>query len=455
MKKLFSLVALLMAVFALSACDTEDLEQQIADLEAQISTLQTDLATAQDSNDDMIAEIAALEAELLELQNSTYDIVVTVTVTKLDGSSYFISYGFDEEDDVTLFDILDESFTLTYTTSEYGHYISGINEISTYNGSYLALYQNDTMSMVGVDDVIIADGDSFELKHEWWDTTQQAVYEALQLFMMYQLDDYLTDDYVDYSVLLGCQNLCDGNLIYESVNDNDELETYVDAMTTDSVTSYFKAIMLSNAVLEDAHTLALVNGLQTLPVTTGGYGQTAYGLLALDSYSHGLDYTAFVTSALDYYRTNTPENEGLDSGGIALVALAKYADETGIQTLIDDFAAWIVEDQLPSGGIKTRDMTYGDTTYPGTENAASMAQVILGLVANGIDPAAGDYVQGANNLVLRLTQYQLEDGSFDWLLTDDIYNDKAFSTPQAFLALSAYFQMKNDATYTHPFDFNE
>ena len=135
-------------------------------------------------------------------------------------------------------------------------------------------------------------------------------------------------------------------------------------------------------------------------------------------------------------------------------ALMAYLKDHGIQTLIDDYVDWIKADQLPSGGIKTRDMVWGDTTYPGTENAASIAQVILGLIANDIDPASGDFVVGTSNLILRLTQFQVEDGSFDWDITDTIVNDKAFSTPQAFLALSTYFKFMNQMNYTNPYDFN-
>ena len=100
-----------------------------------------------------------------------------------------------------------------------------------------------------------------------------------------------------------------------------EVEALVDNSTLTYVSDYFKAIMMLNVVEADASGLFTALNLM---VTPGAYGQTAYGLLAMDSNTNTEDYTSFVSAALADLNTNTPYDLGLDSGGISLVALSNY-----------------------------------------------------------------------------------------------------------------------------------
>ena len=83
-----------------------------------------------------------------------------------------------------------------------------------------------------------------------------------------------------------------------------------------------------------------------------------------------------------------------------------------------------------------------------------MSQVILGLLANGIDPTGTDYTKGTNNLISRLLDFGTETGSFDYVLDDELTEDLAFSTPQAFLALVTYQVFANTYSAVNPYDFN-
>ena len=83
-----------------------------------------------------------------------------------------------------------------------------------------------------------------------------------------------------------------------------------------------------------------------------------------------------------------------------------------------------------------------------------MSQVVLGLLANGIDPTGVDYTKGTNNLVSRLVEFGTDTGSFDYVLDDEFTEDLLFSTPQAFLALVAYQVYANTYSAVNPFDFN-
>ena len=468
MKKLFSVVLLLALTLVLVGCteDKDELRAQIETLQEQVLFLQEEMidimetqAETEDELDtkngiiiDLHEEIADLQDQIEALQAATYDMVLTFEATDLFGNTVYRTMGVDETDELSLFDIAEDVYDLTYTTSEYGHFLIGIEDFEVPFGSYLAFYKNGTMSTVGIDDATYADGDLFTFQVEWYDATEQAVFEALHRFIDNQLANYLNEDYIDYNVLLGCQSLCDGHPVYERiVNDMQLINDYVEAMAPDTVQAYFKAIMIMHAVgYDDAIILDLVTDLSQI-VATGPYGQTAYGLLALDSYYHEVDYSAYVTAALADLTTTTPYDLGLDSGGISLVALARYAGQPGIQDLIDDYVEWIQTDQLATGGIATRDMGWGTS-----ENAASLAMVVLGLIANGIDPAGDDFTvtngDTTTNLVLRLSEFQTDIGTFDWDLTDATFDDPMFSTPQAFLALATYYKHANDDTYTNPFD---
>jgi hypothetical protein len=425
MKKLFSLFVAMTIVFGLSACAPQDDSVQISDLEKQVTNLTDQLQ----NEDELQSQIASLEEQVMDVQ-------VELTVRSLYGTSITKQYGFTEDSVPTLADLLQMAFGATVVPSAYGSYLAGFSTIEVPYGSYIQISQDNVPATVGLDDLVIEDGSSFQFDVVWYDSLQEKVFNALQLFISNQLDNYLSSDFIDYNVLLGCDGLCDNAISDEEIN------TYLDSVTLDSVASYFKAIVIANHLEDQTRSLSLVSELNNM-VDTGPYGQTALGLIALDSFDHGIDYSSYVANALSYYQTNTPVSEGLDAGGFGVIALSSYTDESGVADLIDAYVDYVKTNQLDSGGIKTADVEWGGTVYPGTENAATMSQVILALISTGVDPTGPDFTKGDMNLVLRLLDFQLEDGTFDWDLTDDVNGDSAFSTPQAFLALSTYYRYVN------------
>ncbi len=438
MKKLFSVITVMFVVLSLSACDaltgetTDVLEQQIADLESENQELANE-------NEDLLALLDSYK-------EYTVDVMFTVGTIDLQGNETTVTIGYNSEETVALKDVIVGLLNADVQDSAYGSYIANVNNMTVPYGSYIAISENGEMAMVGLDDLVIDDGDVFTFEVMWWDTTQQAVYEAIQLFIENQLDTFLSTTYIDYNVLVGCQTFC---VDYLSESD---IETYLGTLTLSTTQDYFKAITIAKYLSDDTLLNTYLNAFETV-VSTGAYGQTALGLIAYDAVSTTIDYSTYVSDALSYYTTSSPYDEGLDAGGLGLVALSNYTAEPGVQDLIDAYVTWIEESQLTTGGVKTRDMVWGDVTYPGVENAASISQVIMALVANGIDPAGDDFTVDGHNLVTRLIEFQLEDGSFDWDLTDEVTNDLAFSTPQAFLALVTYYDYSNSyGALTNPYE---
>ena len=458
MKKLFSLASIFLLVLVLAGCSNEnevvDLQQEIEAKNALILELQEDLLETSlssqynaEMNEDLTALIAELEAQIAELQALIYDNVITFTLKDEHGVFTSETIGYNDDFDGTLFDLLDQNFDVGYSDSEWGKFIYSLDYLSPKTGAYIAFYKNGEMSMVGIDSAAFEDGDVFSFEVMWWDMTEKAVDDAIQMFLNNYGDFFVSEIGVDYNVISALSLL---GVVDEYVT-LEEVEALVNEMTFSTVNDYFKAIIMLQAVNGD--TDALISDLNDI-VAVGPYGQTAYGLLALDSYSHSTDYSAFVTSALSDLTTTSPYDLGLDAGGISLVALSNYSEETGIQELIDEYATWISTSQLNTGGVKTRDITWGDTTYPGTENAASISQVILGLIASDINPTGPDYTKTDNNLITRLLEYQTVTGSFDYLLDDEIAEDLVFSSPQAFLALVAYQTYVNTYEAVNPYSFN-
>ena len=438
MKKLFSVITMLVLIIGLASCtNTTDLDQQITDLEAQVAALQ-EIAVTKES------EIAGLQAYITELQELLFDNIITFTFTDSMGNMINHTTGYDDDYTGTLFDLLDGNFEVGFSESEYGKYIYSVEDLSPTTGSYISFLKNGEYSMVGVEAATFQDGDVFDFVIAWYDNTEEAVFNSINLFIDELAADYITETSMDYNVVSGLALL--GKL--DDYVTQAEVITYVDSLTLTTITDYFKAIVLLEAV--DADTEELASALNDI-VATGPYGQTAYGLIGLDANSRTVDYSVYTTSALLDLNTTTPVTLDLDAGGISLVALSNYTTETGVATLISDFADYVSTNQLPSGGIMTVDNGWGST-----ENAASMSQAILGLIANGVNPTSAEFTKGTNNLVLRLTQFQLATGVFDWNLLDETDGDATFSTPQAFLALAAYYTFSNNGNVAvNPYNYTE
>lgn len=449
MKKLFSIASILLLAFTLVGCDEialtaeeiTTMQEELQEKLDEISTLTENVTALQETVEGYEDEIADLELQIEQLQALIYDNVITVTFD--DGYGTFISgtIGFNEDYEGTLLDLLDENYDVQYTNFEYGSFINGIEGIATMQGNFISLGKNGETAMVGVDAITFDDGDVFSFELEWWDTGLQAVYEGIQLFLDNHASSYVNSTTADYAVVAGLSML---GVLDEYITQS-EMEALIDTSTLLTNTDYFKAIIRLNAVGSD--TSSLYDTFAGI-ATTGSYGATAYGLLAMNCTENTAHFGPFEIVAMESYDTESPYDLGLDSGGITLLALSEYAGDTDVDYMIAEFATWIQEDQLDSGGIMTRDMGWGSS-----ENSASIASVILGFVANGINPAGTVYTQGTNTLVSRLLEFQTSTGSFDWDLTDEYDEDLMFSTPQAFLALVTYQQYANTMGAVNPYSF--
>ena len=403
------------------------------------------------------------EASLVGIEEMTFEdgdvfefmlVIITVTNTlsfefeDVDGNleSFNVNYDGDYEGSFT--DLITEHFTVTTLASDYGTLLLSINDVIPFSGSYIAISKNDEMSSVGIDDIVFADGDKFTFTFTWWDQTAANVYISIDRFIENQASSYVNTEFIDYNVLMALELL---GITEEYITD-EEIFNYASTTYPNPVTytDFFKQIMMYHAAGETDAAQESITALKSV-ATTGIYGQTAYTLIALDSINYGTNSIDYISDAMGFFDSNAPGVDDLDVGAMSILALAGYE---GLATdLVSQFKEELIATQLETGGFKTADTVWGDTTYPGTENAATMASIIIGLIANGIDPVS-TFTVGNTNPVLRLTYYQTETGLFDWNLSDDIEDDAAFSTPQAFLALVSYFVYSNTYEAVNPYNFD-
>lgn len=451
MKKLFSTILAIIAVLTLTACSNNelaDLQKVLDTKEAELTALQVkldaDVKTANDlatgyktERDSLLEEIEDLEEdiEFLEddieyLESIIFDNLLTITFQNGYGDFRSATIGYENEFDGNLFELLDSEFDIEYEQYSFGKMITGFEYLQVNSGSYIAFSKNGESSMVGVELAEFKHGDVFHFEITWFDTNAQAVDQAIHSFLENQSSSFVSGATLDYNVLIGLDMLGKFN---EYASD-DLILSQLDYNSESTWNELLKTAYILDAMGSDNSVVIgyLNNQLSTVP--TFGYANAYLGMKTFGSTES--NFAAFETTVLDSYIATSPYSSGVDTGGAALQVLS-LQDSAQYVALVTEYANWIHDDQLASGGFKTNDATYGETTYPGTENASSISQIILGLLANGIDPAGPDYTQGENTLITRLLEFQNEDGSFNYLM-DDESADLMFSTPQAFLALVAY-----------------
>lgn len=167
-----------------------------------------------------------------------------------------------------------------------------------------------------------------------------------------------------------------------------------------------------------------------------GINAYIFALIALDSKDYKVPETAEWTRdklIQSILKCRTKDN-GWDFAGIkadpdmtamAITALAPYKDRSDVKKAIDEGVERLSKMQNTDG-------TY--TCY-GVKNCESIAQVIIGLCANRVDPTSAEFTKNNKNLIDALMSFKTADGEFSHKQKEN-YDAKA--TEQALLALEAY-----------------
>lgn len=202
-------------------------------------------------------------------------------------------------------------------------------------------------------------------------------------------------------------------------------------------TEYARMVLALTALGEDPADFAGFNVLAPLSdikkVLFQGTSGAVWALLALDSNAYAAD------AARNVYLKAIADGVGSDGGwalvpgdasdadltAMALTALAPYAAEKDVQTLLDNGLAFLSSIQNADGSFSTS----------GHATAESTAQVLVTLCTLGISETDSRFVKNGTTVLEALLSFQHPDGGFRHEPDDAAAN--AMATEQAFYALAA------------------
>lgn len=216
----------------------------------------------------------------------------------------------------------------------------------------------------------------------------------------------------------------------------ENLEDYVLPQTpaTAALPTDYAGILLGELTKGRAKT-ALAAELAAKQTADGHFGisypnQQAWAMLALDRMGVSYNTDSAVAYLLSYqlpdggfgYSPSDPAGDP-DVSAMAAMALASHMGNPDVVGAVDRIKNFFITTQTSTGGYASW----------GSENSASIATVISGLLAIGEDPATIRHGVSGKSPVDALLAYQMDNGAFQNSITDGVSN--AFATKQAALAL--------------------
>lgn len=362
----------------------------------------------------------------------------TLELTDLDGVVLVDQkIYFDQDDQNSILELIEDSVVIDYDTFDFGVMVNGLEGYypKEYGASYNYYYQilvDDEAIQVGISQLKYVDGMTLSfVEKSTLSELDQMVDDFIYDFVDNNLDNYLSDAYVDYMVLSSLYQLNEKSYIDLDFNDYyiyDNLElkdASLDDMALGDLLKAGPAYKLEGVNLED-YKLKLSEADISNPYSATSYLEALNIAGVLDNQ---------VASDLMDEVVNDP-----DFAGMALMALAPYSDLDGFDAYLETVETYLQTTMTPNG-IESW----------GSANSASTASVILGLVAQGVDPQSEAYGVG----LIRTLMLYVDGYNFKWQLTSQ-EADLAFSTPQAFAALVAY-KLSRDVwgfESTNIFDFS-
>lgn len=227
-----------------------------------------------------------------------------------------------------------------------------------------------------------------------------------------------------------------GSKLPESYKTAFESEIQAKNGTYTNVTDYARRVLAATAIGVDATNVAGYNLVEKIynneRMTNQGINGVLYSLLALDSGSYSVPANAqWTTDKLVSHilsKQNTDGGFTLSSGAsdpdvtaMVLTALSAHMDSPEVKTAGERAITWLSQKQQAHGG-------YGDSSE-------SVAQVIIALTSNRIDPTEARFTKDGHHLLDRLLSFRTANGGFAHHISGE-YN--ALATEQALQALISY-----------------
>ncbi|PWW04760.1 prenyltransferase/squalene oxidase-like repeat protein [Paenibacillus cellulosilyticus] len=208
------------------------------------------------------------------------------------------------------------------------------------------------------------------------------------------------------------------------------------------VTDYERIAIALSALRQDATDFDGVNIIANIyssdVMEAQGTNGLAFALIALDSgeYTTPSDAKWDRTKLLQAILDRQKEDGGFALGtgasdpditAMTLTALAPYMDQADVTTAGERAVQWLSDSQQTNGGY----LSYG------VDSSESVAQAIIALSSNGIDPTGATFTKNGITLLDKLFSFYQVDGGFSHAADSQAASD-SMATVQAQQALTAY-----------------
>ncbi|GMK37359.1 hypothetical protein PCCS19_04120 [Paenibacillus sp. CCS19] len=219
------------------------------------------------------------------------------------------------------------------------------------------------------------------------------------------------------------------------------------------VTDYERTVIGLTAAHQDATKFAGYNLIEKIynnaRMTNQGLNGPLYGLIALDSGRYAVPADAVWTreKLVAAIIALQKADGGFALGGgasdpditaMTLTALSPYAGQADAQAAIGKAVEWLSLKQQANGGYLSW----------GADASESVAQAIIGLTSQGIDPTTDRFTKNGVNLVQKLLSFRLANGTFSH--TPGAASN-GMATEQALQALLAYNAFKSGGNRLYDF----
>ncbi|QHT59812.1 hypothetical protein GXP70_07515 [Paenibacillus lycopersici] len=220
-----------------------------------------------------------------------------------------------------------------------------------------------------------------------------------------------------------------------------------------SVTDYERTVIGLTAANQDATQFAgydLIERIYNSDIMENqGLNGPLYALIALDSGRYSVPSDALWTrdKLVAAILAKQKDDGGFtlfgsvsdpDITAMTLTALAPYAADAAVQTVVGEAVDWLSGHQQDNGGYLSW----------GADASESVSQAIIALASHGIDPTEGRFTKNGVNLVQKLLAFRKADGTFSH--TPDT-GSSGMATEQALQALDAYVSYKSGGNRLYDF----
>jgi len=243
------------------------------------------------------------------------------------------------------------------------------------------------------------------------ETLDDEINDVIASFIENYADDYVNEEKMDYYVVSALAALEEVTL--DDYVSNADVNAYLDNLEYNSINDAFIAAVISNAFNIPLNQKVIDFLTEVDEVSPYEY---VYGLIALKIAGVNLELKEELLSNINIIR----EEDYRDPDYAAIGLLATSNEDIDHAPLFN-----LIDPNLSKDGI----ISWGEA------NSATTANVIIGLIAMGYNPAGDSYITEDVNLLEALLTYE-EEGGFVLHHGDDL--DLQFSTPQAFAALVTY-----------------